>query len=301
MATICLTLAGRAKAAGAVSTEEGKHLMTCRIVMLWASLALLLTGAPGARAFDDAKYPDWKGAWDRTVLPRWVQPGDTAPLTTEYQAIYDANLAAQARGEPGDAPQWYCLPQGMPMMMSAFDPMEFVLTPDTTYILISHVNDSYRRIYTDGRDWPTQIEPTFAGYSIGAWADADALGHYHALLIETRGLKSPRTYDATGLPLHHDGQTIIKERIHLDDKDRNFLLNDITVIDHALTRPWTVTKRYRRLPAQPPEWRSQVCAEANSYVRIHGEAFFFSADGYLMPIRKDQPPPDLRYFGQPRK
>ncbi len=125
-----------------------------------------------------------------------------------------------------------------------------------------------------------QIEPTFAGYSIGKWTDADAAGHYHALEIETRGLKSPRTYDATGLPFHKDGQTVIKERIHLDTADRNFLYNDITVIDHALTRPWTVTKKYRRLPAQPPEWRSQVCAEANSYVRIHDEAFFLSADGY---------------------
>jgi len=26
-----------------------------------------------------------------------------------------------------------------------------------------------------------------------------------------------------------------------------------------------------------------------------------SADGYLMPVKKDQPPPDLRYFNQPRR
>jgi hypothetical protein len=31
------------------------------------------------------------------------------------------------------------------------------------------------------------------------------------------------------------------------------------------------------------------------------EAFFLSADGYLMPIKKDQAPPDLRYFNQPKK
>jgi hypothetical protein len=30
------------------------------------------------------------------------------------------------------------------------------------------------------------------------------------------------------------------------------------------------------------------------------EAYFLSADGYLMPTRKDQAPPDLRYF-KPRK
>src|SRR5580704_750001 len=194
--------------------------------MAWA-LAALLAASSAAQAFDDSQYPDWKGAWDRTAFPRWVLPGDMpAPLTAEYQAIYDANLSAQARGEPGDAPQWYCLPQGMPMMMSAFDPMEFVVTPDITYILISHVNDSYRRIYTDGRDWPNNKEPTYAGYSIGKWTEQDGSGRYHALEIETRNLKGPRTYDATGLPLHRDGQSIIKERVYLDQADRNALYND---------------------------------------------------------------------------
>jgi hypothetical protein len=271
-------------------------------VRTFALAAALLTAPAGAQAFDDTKYPDLKGAWDRTTNPRWVMPGDKpAPLTAEYQAVYDANLAAQARGEPGDSPQWYCLPQGMPMMMSAFDPMEFVVTPDITYVLISHVNDSYRRIYTDGRDWPRQIEPTFAGYSIGKWTEPDGEGRFQVLEVETRALKNPRTYDATGLPFHKDGQSVIQERIYLDKADRNFLRNEITVIDHALTGPWTVTKKYRRLPAQPPEWRTQVCAEANSYVRIHDEAYFLSSDGYLMPVKKDQPPPDLRYFNQPRK
>jgi hypothetical protein len=29
---------------------------------------------------------------------------------------------------------------------------------------------------------------------------------------------------------------------------------------------------------------------------IGKENYFLSADGLLMPVRKDQPPPDLRYF-----
>src|SRR6185369_1380923 len=45
------------------------------------------------------------------------------------------------------------------MMMNIYDPMEVIVTPAITYILISHVNDSYRRIYTDGRDWPAEVEP----------------------------------------------------------------------------------------------------------------------------------------------
>ena len=267
-----------------------------------APVAAFLAALTAAQAHDETKYPDLKGAWGRTAAPQWVQPGQKpAPLTPEYRAIYNANLAAQARGEPGDAPQWYCLPQGMPMMMSAYDPMEIVVTADVTYILISHVNDSYRRIYTDGRDWPKEAEPTYAGYSIGRWLDESGSGRYDVLEIETRHLKGPRTFDTTGLPLHKDSQTVIRERLHLDKTDRNTLFDDITVIDHALTDPWTVTKKYVRDSNLRPVWISQACAEGNSLVRIGDAAYYLSADGYLMPATKGQQPPDLRYFNQPPK
>jgi hypothetical protein len=31
-------------------------------------------------------------------------------------------------------------------------------------------------------------------------------------------------------------------------------------------------------------------------VQIGKDAYFLSADGLLMPVKKDQAPPDLRYF-----
>jgi len=71
-------------------------------------------------------------------------------------------------------------------MMIAFRPLEFVVTPETTYVLVG-IYDHYRRIYTDGRDWPDEIEPTFAGYSIGKWLDTDGDGRYDTLEVETRG------------------------------------------------------------------------------------------------------------------
>jgi hypothetical protein len=33
-------------------------------------------------------------------------------------------------------------------------------------------------------------------------------------------------------------------------------------------------------------------------VRIGNDNYYLSAEGLLMPVRKDQPPPDLRYFKQ---
>ena len=49
-----------------------------------------------------------------------------------------------------------------------------------------------------------------------------------------------------------------------------------------------------------PYWREDVCAEGNNHVGIGNENYFLSADGYLMPAKKDQSPPDLRYFNQTR-
>ena len=270
-------------------------------LLAYGLLALCAT-VSGAAALEDAKYPDFRGQWNRVGVPRWVQAGQKAPLTPEYQKVFDANLADMAGGGQGNVPSWYCLPQGMPMMMNAYDPVEFVVTPDITYVLISHVNDSYRRVYTDGRKWPAETEPTFAGYSIGKWVDENGDGRFDVLEIETRNIRMPHTYDATGIPFHEDGEGVIKERIFLDKANPDLIHVDITSFDHALTQPWTVNRTYRRdAKNKEPTWHSAVCAADNSLVRIGEDAFFMSPDGYIMPIKKNQAPPDLRYFKQPGK
>jgi hypothetical protein len=266
--------------------------------------AALLVPRSGAQAFDDSKYPNMKGQWLRIGNPNWAPAGaPRPPLTPEYQKIFEANRADMASGGPGNVPSWYCLPQGMPMMMNIYDPMEVIITPEITYVLISHINDSYRRIYTDGRDWPQEgeYELTYAGYSIGKWLDEDGDGRYDVLEVETRLLKSPRTYDASGIPFHEDGKTVIKERIHLDKADQNVILDDITVYDNALSKPWSITKKASRNPKGKPLWRTEACSEGNSMVKIGDDPYFVSADGRLMPVRKNQPPPDLTYFKQPQK
>src|SRR6202008_1843230 len=126
-------------------------------------------------------------------------------------------------------------------------------------------------------------------------------GRYTALEIETRDLKGPRVYDASGIPLHPDSQSIIKERLYPGKSYPNLLYDEITVIDHALARPWTVTKSFRRSPNPRPAWPEYVCADGRSHVRIGKETYYLGAGGLLMPAKKDQPPPDLRYFAPPRE
>jgi hypothetical protein len=217
-----------------------------------------------------------------------------APLTLEYQARYEANLKDQAAGGQGDERHSYCIPLGMPRLMTVVYPMEIVITPRTTYILTD--NSEPRRIFTDAREWPNEIEPSFNGLSIGKWVDADADGRYGTLEVETRGLKGPRTFDASGIRMHDDNQTVVKERIHLDGANKNILFDEITTIDHALTRPWTVTKKYLRDPNPQPIWRYNECAENNPLILVGKESYYVSQDGFLMPVKKGQDPPDLRYF-----
>ena len=77
------------------------------------------------------------------------------------------------------------------------------------------------------------------------------------------------------------------------------LHDEITTIDNALTRPWTVTKNYRR--DRDPIWIESICTEANPHIRLGKENYMLSADGYLMPAKKNQQPPDLKYFSQSQK
>jgi hypothetical protein len=266
--------------------------------------ATLCFSLAGARAFDDDKYPDLSGQWLRTDTgtPRYdpskpAGRGQQAPLIPEYQAILEASLADQAAGGQGYDPTSTCLAPGLPRVMNNYEGAEFVVTPGTTHILMEHIHDS-RRIYTDGRAWPEDIEPSFSGYSIGKWVDEGETGRFNLLEIETHGFKGPRSYDNTGLPLHKDNQSVIKERIFLDKADPNFLYDEITTIDHALTHPWTATKKYHRVQNPRPVWRESVCAENNPHVEIRKQDYMLGADGLLMPAKKDQPPPDLKYFTQ---
>jgi hypothetical protein len=279
------------------------------LVAAIAFSAALMVTIGGAQAAD-MKYPDWRGQWIRIPVRLPTQPshdqtkpwgkGQEAPLTPEYQKVLEDSIADQAQGGLGNFPTTTGRAAGMPHMMMGFGPMEFVVTPDTTYILIGWY-DHFRRIFTDGRDWPKEIDPTLAGYSIGKWIDEDGDGTYDVLEVETRGFKGPRAYDEVGLPLHFDNQSVFKERIYRDKADPKIMHDVITTIDNALTRPWTVDKRYVHNPDLRANWPEYYLAEGNAQIMIGKENYFLSWDGHLMPAKKNQAPPDLKYFQPAQK
>src|SRR5260370_20986645 len=93
--------------------------MHCRSLLTTVAVAALAMPIGSAKAADPAKYPDWKGAWARFVVPGLGgQPsfdqtkpwgfGQEAPLTPEYRKVLEESLADQANGGGGgsfcDAP-----------------------------------------------------------------------------------------------------------------------------------------------------------------------------------------------------
>jgi len=276
--------------------------MLYRSSILVVALAALCATTPLAWSFDDATYPDLNGAWFRLGSGNYdpSKPaglGQQAPFTPEYQKILSESVADQSKGGQGENPGYHCASHGMPRVMIANVPIQFLVMPDTTYVVLERLSQ-VRHIYTDGRNWPAALPHAPLGYSIGRWIDEDSDGKYDVLEAETRGLKNPHVYDSSGMPFHRDEGAVVRERIHLDKANPNVLRNDITTIDSALTRPWTITRSYRRV--RDYAWSEYTCALDNQHVIIGKDDYFMSAEGLLMPVRKGQPPPDLRYFSQAR-
>jgi hypothetical protein len=169
-----------------------------------------------------------------------------------------------------------------------------LISPSVTHVIYEDSTAQTRRIYTDGRDFPKGREPTYTGYSIGKWLDTDGDGRFDTLEVETRNIRGPRQYDQSGIPAADDNEAIVKERLYLDKANKDILLDEMTTIDNAFTRPWSVLKKYRR--QKDVRWEENNCIESNAYITINKEVYFVSHDGHLMPQKKGQTPPDLRYF-----
>jgi hypothetical protein len=209
-----------------------------------------------------AALPDWSGVWgvERKPENNFNFDPDTprgvpvpAPLTPEYQKLYDDARAAEKAGKPGPASSGSCRPLGMPRSMTSFLPREFVVTPRVVYVL-NEAKREVRRIFTDGRPHPEEPEPTFSGHSIGHWEG-------RVLTVDTIAVKAG-FFDPWGLP--HSDAIHIKEQIRQINPQTLEVTFDITD-PKALTRPWKIVRRYNL----KPDWAIQesYCEENNREVR----------------------------------
>jgi len=180
------------------------------------------------------KLPDWGGAWVLTPSPPAPPPvakGDYAKRFAERKAFAAAN-----NGEfPRDVS--YCAPPGVTYQMALGQyPIEFLFNPGRVTVLLESWQQ-VRRVFTDGRGHPEDLEASLNGHSVGHW-EGDTL------VVDTVGLK-PLARIVVGLD--HSDKERITERIHLDPKDPDILIDEMTVADpEALEKPWVNVLRYKR-------------------------------------------------------
>ena len=97
-----------------------------------------------------------------------------------------------------------------------------------------------RRIYTDGRALPQNVEATNMGTSVGHW-EGDTL------VVETIGIKPDARFPATAQGVQIGRNARITERIRL--RDESTLELEVTVIaPDILTAPDKRTRVYARAP-----------------------------------------------------
>ena len=150
-----------------------------------------------------------------------------------------------------------CLPKGMPAMMLSIYGLEFMQT-DNKITVYSAINDSYRRIYLDGRK-PLQRhldDPTYAGYSTGHW-EGDTL------IVDTVAIGAHTYVDSLGGSIPHSEQMTVRERIRLVEPTK--LEVNITVTDPIAfeKNPYEITYPYRKMSAEDrkDELREAACPE----------------------------------------
>ncbi|HVJ29592.1 MAG TPA: hypothetical protein VNA66_04720 [Gammaproteobacteria bacterium] len=195
-------------------------------------------GAP--LSLDD--MPDWTGLWQR-VGPPFFDPDQprgvltSAKLRAEPLAELTRRRELSAQGIEYD-PISDCGPPGHPRWLAIPFLREFIVTPGQTYLFSETVNNM-RRVYTDGRDHPSEADayPLSYGDSIGFWSD-------HTLVIHTSQVTA-------GIYHRNDPQySESLETVEVWRKaDPTTVQVDVWVYDPVmLEEPWFVQQTYKQVP-----------------------------------------------------
>jgi hypothetical protein len=182
--TVAVAIAVLSLIATASAQPSEKQRMTALGIEHRTARALyehLKSQANGGQALTWRTAPDWTGIWTREASPLFWDPDQpsptalpTAKLTPEHERLLRDKLDKVSRGIEFD-PLSNCEPAGMPRWIVEPFLKEFVVTPHQVW-LINEMQNEMRRIYTDGRDHPSDADayPLWEGDSIGFW-DGDQL------------------------------------------------------------------------------------------------------------------------------
>jgi hypothetical protein len=201
--------------------------------------------------------PDLSGIW----TPAGGMAGGTAgrgfsteapPLLPAALEKFKANRAGLTgfgdKGLDELDPNTYCYPPGAPRSMLMPYPFEIVQRPDAVYLLFEY-DSGIRRIYTDGRKHPADVDPSWMGHSTGTWRG-------DTLVVDTVALRPETWLDPLGTP-HSDALHMVERfrRPSRDTLEVEFLFDD----PKTFSKPWGGKRIYQRSNTEISEYI--VCEE----------------------------------------
>ena len=252
-------------------------LVAMAAVLVFSPVILAQTPARPGPGAAKAQTPDLTGVWGSAS---W---GNETPMTAaelknqasrerekpplpmqkwaEEKYIYNNDPErAGTRGRIELDPWNRCFPLSPPRMMTTPNPFEIIYAPKRVLIFFETDRD-VRQVWTDGREHPKDLEPSWLGHSIGKW-DGDTL------VVDTVGITDRGWLDGAG-HIHTDALHIV-ERFRRVDHDT--LEIDMTLDDpKAYTKPWT-EKVVRKLR---PDWEitPSITCDERYKMGIYGDTF----------------------------
>ena len=209
--------------------------MTSKITLAILASCLVMS----ALMSQGARTPDFSGTWNPL---RGATPGgrknvdfpaaDKVPFQAATRAKYDAS-------KPLSDIESGCVPRGaVRYTTTAMLPFDIVQTPQRAVFLFNQ-HSAFRRIYTDGRRHPDNLQPTYFGHSIGRWEGT-------TLVVDTIGEKDTTWLNSGDHMLPHSDAMHVTERFRLVE-DGKYLEDEITIEDaRAYTAPMKITRYWER-------------------------------------------------------
>lgn len=156
------------------------------------------------------------------------------PYAAQWKAKRDRRDAMLKAGTPLADTSTLCIPEGMPAVMGAIFPLQFLETPDQIVVIGEFLSQT-RRIFIDAPMLADDDNPpSYFGFSSGKWDG-------NTLVVTTRGVRQ----DIEFFEIPHSMNMTIVERIRFTSPD--LVENEITIHDpDMLVEPYTFTYGYRR-------------------------------------------------------
>jgi hypothetical protein len=196
---------------------------------------------------------DLSGTYWATEYHPKLQPvgGGDPPLNDAGKAAYERNRKGLRDKSLDDPTRTYCLPDGIPRLLSTPYPFQVYQLPPGQVTFVHELNNQVRVIPLDA-PLPTRevtvVTPVYEGYSTGRYEGT-------VLVIRSVGFNDQTFLDSSGLP--HGDQLETTERVR---RIGNQLEDLLTIHDPEFyTRDWQARFVYERRPGL--RLQEYVCGE----------------------------------------